>query len=282
MPDPLGTLKVNTDSPTESGGTAPTEVPVYELNDVRNDYFRVQTPQGPGAISLADVDEAAIPELRMQTGDGLKAVNYSTEQFPRPYEDFSYGSDHFYVPVSEYDISGDGVLSNSSSTTPITTVAGAIGYPQPGDTFIVEFRIGSQGQFEADELEFFFAGNSASQRRTLQIFAQTGINEVRLNVAIPDESINVGYRTEQLAILPVTLNEQTEYGVLVKWFYDYTFSVEVYQGWGDDTFAGGTLLNSEYNIQYWPDTKYDGRGFGIDASAETRINRIRLWDQILP
>jgi len=74
----IGTIKVET-----AGG--PVELPVYELGDSgsnRVEAFRVQTASGPGFVPLAAVDEADRPYLRVQTANGVKAVDTSASGIP--------------------------------------------------------------------------------------------------------------------------------------------------------------------------------------------------------
>ena len=74
----IATITVET-----AGG--PVDLPVYEPGDSgskRIEAFRVQTASGPGFVPLAAVDEADRPYLRVQTANGVKAVDTSASGIP--------------------------------------------------------------------------------------------------------------------------------------------------------------------------------------------------------
>lgn len=67
----IGTTKIQTASGVR-------EVPVFEIADVSNPYYRVVTDAGVGAVPLVDPADATSPEYRMQTATGPLVLDETT------------------------------------------------------------------------------------------------------------------------------------------------------------------------------------------------------------
>jgi len=110
----IATITVET-----AGG--PVDLPVYEPGDSgskRIEAFRVQTASGPGFVPLAAVDEADRPYLRVQTANGVKAVDTSASGIPDSVvTQYRFEDDSDTTTAMDSVESNDAVISGPTYTT---------------------------------------------------------------------------------------------------------------------------------------------------------------------
>ncbi|WP_414837911.1 hypothetical protein ACK3SF_00705 [Candidatus Nanosalina sp. VS9-1] len=109
----IGVLKLRTGSGIE-------EVPVFDTSDVSQDFLRVQTAAGTGALALVDPEQADIPELRVMTSSGVRSVkkSLSSYEFYDGFEassvDSSWSTEEMTGQTS-YEVSSNRAFSGSQS-----------------------------------------------------------------------------------------------------------------------------------------------------------------------
>ena len=280
MPDRRAELKINNDETASDGTREYTTIPAYQLSDVGTNHLRVQTPNGPGAIALADPEFAAHPELRVQTKQGVKAVNKSTGTYPLIYDDFTYGKDHYAGDLDNFVIreSSGGYsymelvnVGPDAPTAGIRSVTEHNAAPEPGSIWTYNIQFNDPG----GTIGFLFGVTGNRPGREYTVTADEGNNAFNLRSRRQLES--GALRVDILSDNTFNWSTNQIYTIAVKWFYDYRFSLEIYEG----EIADGTPVLDKLRINYWPDYTYPGAGFGWFGKGDVIFKKLIQVDENL-
>lgn len=159
----IGTIKIQTGSGEKS-------IPVYETNDSSSgvyEYWRVSTDNGTGFVPLTSISEAAFPEIRIKTSNGVMAVhNNQSSSTVKIFEDFEG------TPSDRWDV---WQLSTSSTSYEGSQSAYFGGY---GDGTSLAERTLESGGAQISWVSFWYYEPSGSTGHGIRLKNSNGNYEV--------------------------------------------------------------------------------------------------------
>lgn len=254
----IGEVKIKTDSgdvtlPIFSSGDSGSEV---------SEALRVHTNSGTGFVPLVGESKAAYPYIRVQTGQGVLAINDSAS-LSKIVDDFEDGD------ISEYsgDTGGFAVV-DGSNTTPdpvsgqymleaqvgqidITSLSGLDHYPVPGDTIEYWVWPGTSSS-DIQDLVFKWAvqGTSRGSDGYQLTIDQAEGEDLRFDLRNGGAS-TLGTATD------INFNTSEWHKISIDWGTDNSFEISVYDADGnqkgstitatDSTFTSGGISFNRWN-----------------------------------